>query len=85
MTQIQKLKSALETNGSLTAKQIATKLKIKNPHEAVRKLRESGVCVYGNTATLKNGTKTTKYRIGTPSKAMIAAAYALAGGDMFTA
>lgn len=85
MTKTAKLQKHLSTGASLTAKQISAQFGIKNPHEAVRTLRESGVCVYGNPAVLSDGTKTTKYRIGRPTKAMIAAAYAMVGGELFTA
>ncbi len=85
MTKIAKLQKHLSTGASMTAKQISAQFGIKNAHEAVRTLRESGVCVYGNPATLSDGTKTTKYRIGTPTKAMVAAAYAAIGGDLFSA
>lgn len=85
MTKTAKLQKHLSTGATLTAKQITAQFGIKNPHEAVRQLRESGVCVYGNPATLSDGTKTTKYRIGTPTKAMVAAAYAAIGGDLFSA
>jgi hypothetical protein len=84
MTKTAKLQSYLQTTGSaLTAKQISSQFGIKNPREAVRQLRMSGVCVYGNQATLSDGTVTTKYRIGTPNKAMVAAAYATFGGELF--
>lgn len=85
MTKTDKLKVTLETGSVLTAKQITSKFGLKNPNEAIRQLRKSGVCVYGNPATLSDGTKTVKYRVGNPSKAMVAAAYATAGGDLFTA
>ncbi len=85
MTKTAKLQKHLSTGATLTAKQISAQFGIKNPHEAVRTLRESGVCVYGNPAVLSDGTKTTKYRIGRPTKAMVAAAYATFGGEMFNA
>lgn len=85
MTKTAKLQKHLSTGATLTAKQISAQFGIKNPREAIRTLRESGVCVYGNPAVLSDGTKTTKYRIGRPTKAMIAAAYAMVGGELFTA
>jgi hypothetical protein len=85
-TKTSKLQAYMATSGAaLTAKQIKKQFGLKNPHEAIRSLRQSGVCVYGNVATLSDGTKTVKYRVGRPTKAMVAAAYASAGGDLFTA
>lgn len=83
MTKTAKLEAALKTGASLTAKQISAQFGIKNPHEAVRQLRQSGVCVYANEAKLSKGGMTTKYRIGRPTKAMVAAAYASVGGELF--
>lgn len=83
MTKTSKLQAALKSGASLTAKQIAAQFGIKNPHEAVRQLRASGVCVYANEAKLSKGGTTTKYRIGRPTQAMVAAAYASVGGDLF--
>jgi|AntAceMinimDraft_6_1070360.scaffolds.fasta_scaffold00671_11 hypothetical protein len=84
MTKTSNLHTALKSGANMTAKQISAQFKIKNAREAVRSLRESGVCIYGNPAVMSDGTKTTKYRIGTPTKAMVAAAYASVGGELFT-
>jgi tRNA-binding EMAP/Myf-like protein len=85
MNKTLKLQQFMTSTGtSLTAKQISSQFGIKNAYEAIRQMRESGVCVYANSTTLSNGTKTTKYRVGTPSKAMVAAAYALYGGEFFS-
>jgi hypothetical protein len=42
-----------------------------------------GYAVYSNKTELWDGTPTTKYRIGTPSRAMVAAAYQTVGGSVF--
>jgi hypothetical protein len=68
---------------SFSYKEIKGKFGLANPHEAVRQLRMQGLCVYANPVTLWDGTPSTKYRIGKPSKAMVAAAYGLTGGDLF--
>jgi hypothetical protein len=78
-----KLETFLKTGATVTAKQITSRFGLKNPHEAIRQLRQDGVCVYSNATTLSDGTKATKYRIGTPSKAMVAAAARLAGAELF--
>ena len=78
-----KLESFLKTGASVTSNQITARFGLKNPHAAISELRQSGVCVYSNATTLSDGTKATKYRIGTPSKAMVAAAARLAGAELF--
>jgi hypothetical protein len=47
-------------------------------------LREAGHCVYGNPATLYTGEQTTKFRLGTPSRRMVAIASRIVGADAFT-
>jgi len=68
---------------TLTASEISGKFNAGNPTEVIRQLRMKGYAVYGNKSELYNGSVVTKYRIGTPSRAMVAAAYRNAGGDLF--
>lgn len=71
-----KLLNTLRTGKELTAKEIQTKFAIANPYEAVRQLRHRHmVAVYGNKRTLKDGSVVTKYRIGTPTQAMMDQGY----------
>lgn len=84
MSKQETLLKHLQAGKQFTAKQITASFGLKNPHEAVRKLREQGYCVYSNTATLSNGTEAVKYRIGTPSRKIIALANAIAGAQAFT-
>jgi len=48
---------------------------LQNPTAAVHALRSKGVCVYANTAKLATGERTTKYRVGNPSKRMVQLAH----------
>lgn len=73
----------LKSGKTVTAKQITARFGLANPHEAVRQLRMKGYAVYANNSTLWNGEATTRYRLGTPSRKMIAAAYAVLGGSAF--
>ena len=73
----------LQSGKTVTAKQITARFGLANPHEAVRQLRMKGYAVYANNSTLWNGEATTRYRLGTPSRKMIAAAYAVLGGSAF--
>ena len=70
----------LETGASVTFRQVKSMFKLANPSSAVTKLREQGLCVYANKVTLSDGRDTTAYRIGKPSRAIIAAGFALLAG-----
>ena len=85
MSKQAKLLNYLSTGAELTAKQIAGSFGLKNPHRAIHLLRSQGHCVYSNSAKLADGTETIKYRIGKPSKRIVAAANALLGASAFTA
>jgi hypothetical protein len=77
MSKINKLASYLKSGKTVTPKQITSMFGLKNPTAAVHQLRSAGVCVYANPATLYDGTRTTKYRVGAPTKAMVQAAHQL--------
>jgi predicted transcriptional regulator len=85
MSKQAKLLNYLSTGAEVTAKQISGSFGLKNPHDAIHQLRSQGHCIYSNRAKLHDGTETTKYRIGKPSKRIIAAANALLGATAFTA
>jgi hypothetical protein len=79
-----KLLSAFQDGKQFTAKQISASFGLKDPHSAIRNLREAGHAIYGNGVTLWDGTDSTKYRLGTPSRRMVALAARIAGADVFT-
>ena len=66
-----KFLNALLRGQSVTWKEAQTKFNLSKPRAVVDKIREEGHCVYINKN--KSGTY---YRIGTPSKAIIAAGFA---------
>jgi hypothetical protein len=68
---------------TITAAEIGGKFGSATPTEVIRQLRMKGYAVYSNKTELWDGTPTTKYRIGTPSRAMVAAAYQTVGGSVF--
>jgi hypothetical protein len=84
MSKHQKLLNYLEKGNAVTAKQIQGTFGIKSPSRAIHYLREKGNCIYANHATLADGTESVKYRIGKPSKRMVALANALVGSSVFT-
>lgn len=84
MSKQAKLLNYLSTGAEVTARQIAGSFGLKNPHDAIHQLRNQGYCVYSNKATLANGTETTKYRIGKPTRKMVQIANAVMGSTVFT-
>ena len=83
-TKAAKVVAALENGTELTAKQISARYGVKNARALISSLRMQGYPVYLNkrVSTFEGETKTyNKYRIGTPTRAVIAAGYrALAQG-----
>lgn len=73
VTKQSRLLEALERGEELTAKQIAQRFKMPNPTASVSALRFQGYSIYANKRTNKLGDTYTKYRLGTPSRAVVAA------------
>ena len=84
MSKQAKLLNYLSTGAEVTAKQIQGSFGLKNARATIHELRSQGHCIYSNKATLADGTETTKYRIGKPSRRMVAIANAVAGSALFT-
>lgn len=80
-TKVGRVLEALQNGEQLTAKQIAARYSAGNPREVVRQLRAKGFAIYANQRTNAKGETKTFYRLGTPSRAMIAAAYAAVGAN----
>lgn len=83
MSKTSKVHSYLATGAELTPRQIAGTFGLKNPHDVIYRLRNRGVCIYTNYATLADGRETVKYRIGTPSKRIVALSKLVAGASLF--
>ena len=75
MTKTAKVLAALQNGDQLTAKQIAARFNVGNPHEVVRQLRFKGFAIYSNASTNSKGAVKNFYRLGTPSRAVVAAGY----------
>jgi predicted transcriptional regulator len=76
MTKTDRLVEALLNGDELTAKQIKARFGIANPTATVSDLRlRSGFAVYANERKDTKGRVTTKYRIGRPTRAVVAAGY----------
>jgi predicted ArsR family transcriptional regulator len=59
----------------MTAAQIKQRFSIANPTATVSDLRYEGFAIYANKHTDTKGRTTTKYRLGTPSREIVAAGY----------
>ena len=68
---------------TLTAAQIRARFGITNVGARIEELRSEGHCIYTNKKTLENGKTITFYRLGKPSREMIAVAHAVYGAEAF--
>ena len=74
-TKTYKLFSALSNGERVSASQAAKRFGIKNISAEVSRVRQAGFAVYANTRRAGNGVQVTEYRIGTPSRKLVAAGY----------
>ncbi len=74
-TKTNKVLTALQEGQELTAAQISARWGVGNPGSVVQTLRFRGHSVYLNTHTDTKGRVTRKYRMGSPSKRVVAAGY----------
>ncbi len=74
-TKTEKVLTALEEGQELTSKQIASRFNVGSPGRMIHSLRMAGNAIYLNTHTDTKGRTTKKYRLGTPSKRVVAAGY----------
>lgn len=75
MTKQERVLEALQRGEQLTAKQIAARFGVANPTATISDLRYSGFAIYANRNVDTKGRVTTKYRLGRPSRALVAAGY----------
>jgi predicted ArsR family transcriptional regulator len=75
MTKSERLLEAFKSGEKLTAKQITARFGVKNPTATISDLRFSGFAIYANQHKDTKGRVTTKYRLGTPSREIVAAGY----------
>lgn len=74
-TKTGRLLTALQSGEQLTEGQIRVRFGLKNPRASVSDIRMSGFAVYANQHKDTKGRVTTKYRIGRPSREIVAAGY----------
>jgi len=75
MSQATRVLNALMEGQQLTAKQITARFGAKNPRAVIQNIRFEGFPVYLNKRTNSKGDTKGFYRLGTPSKSVIAAGY----------
>ena len=68
LSKTQKIKNLFNKGATVTWKQLRTVYDLKSPAAMVGKLRNEGMMIYENRTS-----KGVSYRVGTPSKAIIAA------------
>tara|TARA_B100001013_G_scaffold31519_1_gene17133 strand:+ start:1441 stop:1701 length:261 start_codon:yes stop_codon:yes gene_type:complete len=74
-TKTDKVLTALQEGQELTSSQISARWDVPNVGAVIQNLRFKGHSVYLNTHTDTKGRVTRKYRMGTPSRAVVAAGY----------
>jgi predicted ArsR family transcriptional regulator len=84
VTKESKVLAALQSNDrGLTAAQIESRFNVGNARSTVSALRIKGFAIYANQHTDTKGRTKTFYRLGTPSRRVVAAGYrALANGEI---
>ena len=76
-TQADKVATALVNGAELTAKQISARYGVKNVRAVISKLRSEGYSIFLNKRVSSfDGETYMKYRLGTPTRATVAAGYA---------
>ena len=67
--------AALQSGQELTGKQIEARFGVGNARATVSALRMKGFAIYANESVDTKGRVKNKYRLGTPSRAVVAAGY----------
>jgi hypothetical protein len=77
MTQKEKVLNAFMNGEQLSAKQISARFNAANPTAVVNTLRQEGYPIYlnGGGRDSRGRVRSSKYRLGTASRAVIAAGY----------
>ena len=68
---------------TLTAAQARSRFGIANVGARIEELRAEGHCIYTNKKTLADGRTISYYKLGKPTREMVAMAHAVLGGQAF--
>ena len=83
MTQKQRILKSLRSGKEFTAKELGAYFGAGSPTKIISELRREGHAIYLNKKTDTKGRVTHQYRLGRPSRAMVALAAAAAGASIF--
>ena len=72
---------AFQNGEELTGKQIAHRFSVAAPRTVVHNLRKQGYAIYLNKRIDTKGRVKMKYRLGRPTRAIIAAGFAALGAE----
>jgi predicted ArsR family transcriptional regulator len=76
VTKESRVLAALQADSKgLTAAQMTSRFGVANPTATITNLRQKGFAIYANRLTNKGGETRTFYRLGTPSRSVVAAGY----------
>ena len=75
LTKEAKVLNALQEGRTLSSAQMVSYFGTGNPQAVIQSLRFKGYSIYLNTVTDSKGRSRNVYRLGTPSRAVIAAGY----------
>lgn len=73
LSKTDKLTNALKAGQRLTASQIKKKFGVSNPRATISNIRAKGFAVYANKRIAGNNLSVTEYRLGRPTKKVVAA------------
>lgn len=82
MFNYEKVLDALYNGEELTVKQIKARYGVANPTAMITHLRKEGHAIYLNNRKTATGT-IAKYRVGKPTRRVVAAGYAVLGAEAF--
>jgi len=80
-TSKKKLVNSFKNGSEFTANQIASRFAVANPTALITNLRQAGYAIYANRRTNSRGETYTKYRMGRPTRQMVAVGYTFLGAD----
>jgi hypothetical protein len=75
--------TSLQSGKTFTAKQIEATFQVSSGRGVVQSLRKKGYAIYSNSRTNSRGVTKNFYKLGTPTRKMVAAGYAALGNDAF--
>jgi len=85
MTNTARVLEVLKSGEELTAKQISARFGIANARATISALRSEGYAIYLNERKDTKGRVTNKYRLGTPTRKIIAAGFKALGAEAYGA